>query len=332
MGVIAVSVTGLALAADPLTRWVAERKFDAVPDLTCTIESADLQLFERKIVLHGFRLNPEQGGAPEDMVSVDRFEIAPQGMMIRSATRSHLIFSGVHLHLERHTEGSKDQFAISQAARDALRNLGRWETDEIHVDDAQVRFIDAQTGIDLEFDGIEGQVTNLAAARQSPGEARLRWALDARAEQSAALDLRGNSHLDVDRPSFLFEGEILGAPLDAIEPLIRERLGVGVKDGYMALGFRLEGESGTFDGWLAPSFEHLEFTSPLDDDLEASLRGWGLEVAGRVIEDPVDENHDNRIEVKGQYGKHRDWSLEATKPENSWLQDRVLNVGSRNES
>jgi len=328
LGAVGAVVAALIIFIDPITRLVAERKFEQVDGMTCQIESADFRLFERKIILYGFHFNPENGGAPEDMLYAERFEIDAKGPMIaKKSTKTHLTLSKVEVYLKKDDDPVKDQSSITKKAREDLKALSRWDTDEVEVEDVQVRYIDEKKGLDIIMKEGEGSISNLASARDEFTRERFNWAVFGILEDQSKVDFSGSAQLGVERPDFAIDGDLTGFPLKSINALIHERIGVSVVDGYAALGVHLDGADGKFKGYLAPRFRHLEFDAELEDSLRKSLVAWGLPIVGTVVEDPVAPKPGNNIQVKGQYGKGRQFALEATKKENSWLQNKVLAVG-----
>ncbi|NJK33440.1 MAG: DUF748 domain-containing protein [Deltaproteobacteria bacterium] len=321
LGVIVVALVLVLAFIDPIARAVLEAKLDDVDGMAAEVASADIDLSDKVFVFEGIRIEKQPGGSPESWAQIDRVEVELIGSFFGgSDTRALISIHEPKLHLVRHADPEREQLAPTAEARQQLRELSDYEVERVTIHDAEVRFVDAIQRVDLQVSSLDASLTNLVGPEPTAYE------LHGKVEDSGQLDLRGTVEPREEPLAWTIDGALMGFPLESLEPLIVRYVGVTVTDGYLAIGLHLTGREGELEGWIAPELAQVDFEGQLEAGLAKPLRAFGLQAASKMLEDPIAPGLGNRIQVVGTYGEARGFSLRATDADNSWLQEKLLQV------
>jgi hypothetical protein len=277
----------IRFALSPIITAVVNRKLSEIPGYTGHVESVNLALWRGTVDIDDFiletRKSPGDGPVADVRHMMVSFAWRP---LLRGKFGGHAViedaeftvYNDVAIPEEAKSEGQKHEERGGKAEeigewQKSLREAFPMELNRFELRNARLRYVDRT--VEPHPEVILKQVAIVATGLRNRHEPRDQATdnLPARVMFNGVVDSGGSITVDIradpiaDLPRFKVNMEVLGLQLTPLNGFVRAYAQSVVESGRFEVFIEVNAEGGTYQGYVKPFFEELEFRAEKDEGL-----------------------------------------------------------------
>jgi hypothetical protein len=301
--VVAVLVTAVGLALDPLITWRTRVALSGLDGMRGTFRDVDIRVRGLAYVIHDLRIEKvTAGGARLPYFQVDRAEFGVYGKeLLHGNVVADITLDGPRLNLlEAPTKRERQDVKEAPKLGQRLEELAPFRIDRAQVRDGEIVWIDAREKERpiLRLHGIEATIENFATraalAKHEPTVLAARGTL----QKSGKVSVFATADPLAKALTFAGQAKLDGLRLTEIARLLDAKADVVAEEGVLDLAVRFRAVDGKLDGGVRPVLTGAEVKSG-KASLGAKVKAFLVDAALDIFDDDARDAVATTIPIVG---------------------------------
>lgn len=302
--VLVAILAAMRMALPFIIKDQVNKRIAELPDYSGEITDVDLALWRGAYTIENLRLlKASSGGQSEPFLLIDNIDLSIQWRALaQGAIVGEAIVSGVDLSLIEAEGKETSQTGEEIDWESQLERLVPFQLNHLQVVDSRVNF--RVPGIDsgdaLTVSDINGELLNLTNTAEDPSEAFSDFDFQGIA-LNAPLTLEGRLDPNQIPPVFDVDFTLSEVDLPAINPWLREFLGVDAHAGNFELYIEVAADNGEFEGYAKPVLTEVDIfrvDERSDSVLQSAWEGL-VDLGTELFENQPEDQLAAEIPIRG---------------------------------
>jgi hypothetical protein len=287
--VLATAFVTIWFYAPYFVRDYINKSFAGLPDYNGRVEWVRIHPITASIDVYDFHIDKKGSDVPVHFFYSPRWNVSLQWrQIIHGVFRAYVGIYNPRINIVNGPSDGQSQMGISGVWIDAIRALIPWRVNQLYIYDGDAHFVDfhADPQVDLECSHINMSADNMANAEKlkTPLPATIKITADPLLTGTFEMKLAVN--FDEKYATFTQDFKMENVPAVGANSALQKYLKVRVKSGTIGLYSELTGDKGTYQGYVKPFFNHLEFEpKPSDSGTPGAVWSGVLNAVKSVFED-----------------------------------------------
>lgn len=301
------------------------KRGSSLPDYRLTIHQVQINPIACSIDLENIILQKKDNGVPVPFFTSPDVHIAMQWtQLIHFDFRSNITLQSPVVNFVNGPTAATSQTVLEPAWVDAVKELVPLKINQFKIHHGDLHYYDfhADPEINLQLTDLELEADNLTNTTKSKDLMPQTVVITGHPLKVGDLDAHLTVNVDLKQPTFAEKVRLNNVPVPALNSFLAKYASVYAKSGTFSFYSEMVSKEGSYDGYMKPFFQSLEF-EPMPKDRKGIAALWASLVNGvKGILQNDQKVVATTVPVHGQY-KDPDvdfWSAAFGVLKNAWIQ------------
>ena len=301
------------------------KRGSSLPDYVLTIHQVQINPIVCSIDLENIILQKKDNAIPVPFFVSPDVHIAMQWtQLIHLDFRSNITLQAPVVNFVNGPTKGTSQTVLEPAWVDAVKELVPLQINQFKIHKGDIHYYDfhADPEINLQLTDLELQADNLTNTTKSTDLMPQTVTVTGRPLKVGRLDVRLSVNVDIKQPTFAEKIKIDDVPIPALNSFIAKYASVYAKSGTLSFLSEMTSKNGSYDGYMKPFFDQLEF-EPMPKDRKGIAAIWASLLNGvKGVLQNDQKIVATEVPVRGQYKDPNIdmWSAAFGILKNAWFQ------------
>jgi hypothetical protein len=257
------------------------KRGSSLPDYKLTIHQVQINPIACSIDLENIILQKKDNGIPVPFFAAPDVHIAMQWtQLIHFDLRTNVTLLSPVVNFVNGPTKATSQTVLEPAWVDAVKELVPLQINQFKIHNGDIHYYDfhADPEINLQLTDLEMVMDNLTNTTRSKKLMPQTITVTGR-PLTGTLDMKLSVNVDLKQPTFAEKIKIDDVPMPALNSFLAKYASVYAKTGTFSFLSEMVSKDGSYDGYMKPFFDHLEF-EPMPKDRKGIAAIWASLING----------------------------------------------------